>query len=253
MKFKSAIRWSVALVLLSSVAAFAAPLKSKGDKKEKAPTQTVDAGAFGIFIKGQRVATEKFSIDERNGANVIKSEFRQTSGSDAVTQKSELEITPSGDLIRYEWSQNSGGSLSVLPSNDFLTEKITAPNSSKTAEKPFLMPSTTSILDNNFFVQREILLWRYLAADCKPEGGNLKCQQGPATFGVLVPQDENSASVRLELVGKEKISIRGQDRDLLRLNLTGENYEWALWVDDLDHFKLIRVSIPADNTEVIRD
>ncbi len=59
--------------------------------------------------------------------------------------------------------------------------------------------------------------------------------------------------MRLELVGKEKITVRGVERELLRLNLTGDNFEWALWVDDHDQFKLIRVAIPADDTEVVRD
>ncbi len=68
---------------------------------------------------------------------------------------------------------------SVFPNNDFLLEKISTASSPKPAEQPFLMPSTSAILDNNFFVHRQILVWRYLAADCKPEGGNLKCQQDP--------------------------------------------------------------------------
>ena len=47
-------------------------------------------------------------------------------------------------------------------------------------------------------------------------------------------------SVRMELVGKEKISIRGAERELLRLNFSGEDFEWALWLDDHDQFKLIQ-------------
>jgi hypothetical protein len=39
----------------------------------------------------------------------------------------------------------------------------------------------------------------------------------------------------------------------LRLNLSGDSFAWNLWVDDQDHFKLIRVAIPADDTEVVRD
>jgi hypothetical protein len=105
------------------------------------------------------------------------------------------------------------------------------------------------ILDNNFFVLREVLVWRYLAAVCKPEG----CQQSPIEFGVLVPQDHTSLRVRVELVAKEKVSIHGTERELLRVNLTGETFAWSLWVDAQDQFKLIRVTIPADNTEVVRD
>jgi hypothetical protein len=57
----------------------------------------------------------------------------------------------------------------------------------------------------------------------------------------------------MELVGKEKITIHGAERELVRLNLTGEDLQWDLWVDGNDHFKLIRVAIPADNTVVDRD
>ena len=258
MKFETGMKWTVTgAVMLAASLALASPAGHPGDKekkdKPKTAATTVDSGSFGIFVKGQRVVTETFSIQQQNGASVIKSQLKETGGADPATQKSDLELSATGELLSYEWSQPSGGSLTVLPKNDFLIEKITPSSSAKTAEKPFLMPSTSSILDNNFFVHREVLVWRYLAADCKPEGGDLKCQQGPAQFGTLVPQDQTSASVRLELVGKEKVTIRGAERELLRLNLTGESFEWGLWVDPQDQFKLMRVAIPADNTEVVRD
>ena len=256
MKFAIPMRGAVALLLASSLAAFLAANAADKDKKDKTKTaalQTVDSGSFGIFIKGQRVATESFKIEQQSGISMIKSQFKATADANSATQKSELNMTPSGELLRYEWSQASGGSLSVIPSNDFLMERMTATGTGKPAEQPFLMPSTTAILDNNFFVHREVLAWRYLGAACRPDGSSLKCQQGAAQFGALVPQDHVSISVRMELVGKETVKVRGADRELLRLNLTGESFEWALWVDDRDQFKLIQVAIPADNTEVIRD
>jgi hypothetical protein len=223
------------------------------DKKNPAKPENVDSGTFGIFVRGQRVANETFSVQEQNDASIIKSQLKEIIGTDPASQKSELTITSAGALLRYEWSQSSGGSLSVFPDNDFLKERITTSVGAKPAEQAFLMPSTSAILDNNFFVHREILIWHFLAAICKSENGALKCQQDPGEFGVLVPQDRASLHVRLELVGREKVTIRGAERELLRLNLKGENFEWALWVDDKDQFKLIRASIPADNTEVVRD
>jgi hypothetical protein len=249
-KFATATRVLLAVILATSLAAF-----SKSDKKEKekpAAAQIVDSGSFGVFVKGQRVATETFTIEQRSGSNLIKSQFKEIDGSDPA-QKSDLEITPNGELIRYEWNQASGASLSVLPNNEFLMEKISATASAKAAEQPFLMPNTSSILDNNFFVHREVLAWRYLAAACKSEAGSFKCQQTPADFGILVPQDHTSMHVRVELAGKEKVNIRGTQRDLFRLNLTTDDVAWVLWVDDGDHFKLVQVDIPADNTEVVRD
>jgi len=253
-KFEAAALRTTALIVASCIAMATVRADDKKGQTKPAAPQTIDSGSFGVFVKGQRVATETFNIQQQNSSSIIKSQLKETVGANPASQKSDLEISlSSGELLRYEWSQASGGSLTVLPNNDFLIEKITTPTSSKPAERPFLMPSTSSILDNNFFVHREILIWRYLAADCKPENGNLKCQQEPGEFGVLVPQDRSSIHVQLQLVGKEKVTVRGEERDLLRLNLKGESFEWALWVDDRDQFKLIRVAIPADNTEVIRD
>ncbi len=248
-------RWRAAvLVLTFGLAALpAARASDKKDKNKPAPLQSVDSGAFGIFIKGQRVATETFKIEQQSGASTVKSQLKATAGPDSASQKSELNMAANGELLRYEWSQSSGASLAVFPSNDFLMERMTASGNGKPAEQPFLMPATTAILDNNFFVHREVLAWRYLGAACRPEGGNLKCQQGETQFGALVPQEHSSISVRLELVGKEKVTIRGVERELLRLNLSSDDFQWILWVDDRDQFKLIRVTIPADDTEVVRD
>jgi hypothetical protein len=232
----------------------AIPAANARDKDKKAASmQTVDSGSFGVFINGQRVGTETFKVEQQNGDSIIRSQFKANSSTDSANQKSELQMTPDGGLLRYDWSQASGASLSVSPGNDILMEKISTTGTGKPAEQPFLMPSTTAILDNNFFIHREVLAWRYLAADCKPEGGDLKCQQGPAFFGAIVPQEHTSISVRMEVVGKEKIQVHGAEREVLRLNLTGESFAWALWLDDKDQFKLIRVAIPADNTEVVRD
>lgn len=231
--------------------ALAHPSQKKNEAKNE--SKTVDSGSFGVFIKGQRVATESFHVQQGTASSTIKSELKQAVGANPVTQKSDLQITSAGELVRYDWSQSSGGSLTVIPNNEFLLEKISTPNSSKPAEQPFLMPNTSVILDNNFFIHREVLVWRYLASSCKPQGANYNCEKTPAEFGVLVPQDRMSVRIRLELIGDEKVSIHGIERNLLRLNLKGENFDWALWVDTHDQFKLIRVAIPADETEVVRD
>jgi hypothetical protein len=223
------------------------------DKKDqpKGPRQ-VDSGSFGVFVRGQRVVTETFSVQQDNGISVVKSQLKETNSAASPGQRSELEMTDSGELVRYEWSDGNG-SLVVTPKDEFLLERITTAASAKPAERPFLMPNTSAILDNNFFVHRAVLAWRYLAADCHAESSGLKCQQGPVEFGVLVPQDQTSMRVRMELVGREKVTIRGTERELLRLNLLGESFSWALWVDDKDQFKLVRVLITDANTEVVRD
>ena len=242
------MRWGAVVVLAGAALVYA------GDKKDKAKPaaeQIVDSGSFGVFIRGQRVVTETFTVRQENGVSGVKSQLKEITGTGAG-QKSDLVINTAGELLRYEWTDGNG-SLVVTPNNEFLLERIAASPSAKAAEQPFLMPNTSAILDNNFFIHREVLAWRYLAANCRPQGGAQKCQKEPADFGVLVPQDRTSLRVRLELVGREKVTIRGTERELLRLNLKGESFAWALWVDDQDKFKLVRVVIADDNTEVLRD
>ena len=253
MKFETPTRRALALILASSLAAFAgAHAADKKDKPKPPANQVVDSGSFGIFIRGQRVATETFHIEQENGNSIVKSQLKEIAAGDSNAQKSDLQMTSSGELLRYEWSQSSGASLSVFPDNEFLKERILTSPSAKPSEQAFLLPSVTPILDNNFFIHREVLAWKYLAiAPCRDENGHRHCE--PADFGTLVPQDHTSMSVRMELAGKEKITIRGAERELLRLNLHGDQFDWALWVDENDHFKLIRVAIPADSTVVDRD
>jgi hypothetical protein len=246
---KSRMGWGLVAVLAC------ASMLMAGDKKEKSKTpssQLVDSGSFGVFVRGQRVVTEKFDVHQENGISIVKSHLEEVGGAGGASQKSELEMTSSGELIRYDWT-NGTSSLVVTPSNEFLLEKMMTSPSAKPAERPFLMPSTSAIMDNNFFIHRQVLAWRYLATNCQNEAAGLKCQQGPLEFGALVPQDQTSLRVRIELAGRDKVTIRGVERELLRLNLIGEEFNWALWVDEADHFKLIRVLIPDANTEVIRD
>jgi hypothetical protein len=194
------MRWGMIAFLAFGILSFA--VDKKGDAKSHA--NLVDSGSFGVFVKGQRVVTETFSVQQENGVSTVKSRL-QDAGNSSSLQSSELQMTSSGELISYDWN-DANGSLTVLPKNEFLIEKITSGNG-KPAERPFLMPNTSAVLDNNFFVHREVLAWRYLATNCHADGGNLKCQQGPVEFGVLVPQDQTSMRVRMELTGKQKLTI----------------------------------------------
>jgi len=245
------MRW-LSLAVLAGATFLYASDKDKKDKPKAAGVQQVDSGSFGVFIRGQRVVTETFSVRQDNGISNVKSRLQETGGATHTEQHSELQMTGNGELVRYEWSDGSG-SLVVTPNNEFLLEKITPSAGAKPAEQPFLMPNTSAILDNNFFIHRQVLAWRYLATNCQTQNGALRCQQGAVEFGVLVPQDRTSVRVRMELAGREKVMIRGAERELLRLNLKGEAFSWALWVDEKDKFKLMRVLVADDNTEVVRD
>lgn len=238
------------LVLLLAVAvAFAACAAAS---KKPPETKEVDSGSFGIFVSGKRVATETFRIQQSPEMSTLKSEIRVEEG-DKASQSSELQITPAGDLRRYEWHATSPEKAEVVvePQDQMLVEHMTA-GDGKPIEQPFILPASTIVLDDYFFSQRELLAWRYLATSCHPEGAGKQCQLAKSQFGVLVPRQRSSILVTLEYMGKDKITVRGKEMELNRFSLQTEGTnDWALWLDD--NYRLIRVLIAADNTEVVRD
>lgn len=224
------------------------------DKQKEAAPQNVDSGSFGVFLRGQRVGTETFSIQQQSSGSVVTSEFKTEGSSEKAVQTSQLELMQNGDLRKYEWKELSPGKAQavVMPNDNLLVERSTANPQDKQQEFPFLLPASTNILDDYFFVHREVLAWKYLATGCRQEKGQVQCQPNQRTsFGTLNPHARASSLVSLEFVKRESVAVRGVTRDLIRLTLRGEGFEWTLWLDD--QFKLIRIVIPGEETEMVRD
>lgn len=234
------IGYGLACLLLLTV-----PMMAKDQGSE------VDSGAFGIFVNGKRLATETFTVRQNNGASTVSSQIK--SGDGTPLQNSELQLNAAGGLVKYEWHELSPGksSLTVAPDNEFVREIVTDKPGDKPSEQPFLLPSTSPILDNNFFVHREILAWRYMGSSCTREAAGFKCTDGE--FGVLVPQGRTSYHLTIHPVGDEKVQIHGAEQTLFRIDLKSEDGDWSLWLNTKDHYKLMRVTKTGEQVEVIRD
>ena len=140
----------------------------------------------------------------------------------------------------------------MLPNDNLLVERSTENPQAKQEEHPFLLPVSTNILDDYFFIHREILAWKYLATGCKQQNGGLSCpKEQEAKFGALNPHARASMLVTMTFAGREKILVRGVERELNRFSLKGEIGDWSLWLDD--QFKLVRIVVKGDNTEIVRD
>ncbi len=226
------------------------------EKSGSSSGKIVDSGTFGIYVRGQRIATEQFRIEQGADYSVAKSEFKVEGGGQKALQTSELLIEPNGDLRRYSWHSESPEKADevVEPSENFLIEHLSYDGSEKKQDIPYLLPHSTVILDDYFFSQREILVWRYIASACIVEKDKQGCQLGKAQFGALVPRQHTSMPVTIEYAGKEKVSIHGVEKELDRFNLKSENDEWALYLAGADdNYKLLRILITAEQTEVVRD
>ncbi|HEX8925637.1 MAG TPA: hypothetical protein VF786_07575, partial [Terriglobales bacterium] len=181
---------ALVLIMIAAVSAFAA------DKKPKVPTSSkgggskiVDQGKFDVVVNGQHVATETFTITQHDTGSISTSEFRADSDERKISQKSELYLNANGALQKYQWQQitPSKEQCLVYPKDDFLNEHLVAADG-KVSEQPFLLPTSTVILDDYFFSQREILLWRYLGEKCRPEPGKEGCQLTKISYGSLIPR-----------------------------------------------------------------
>jgi hypothetical protein len=249
-----------AMLRTSLIAVFVAlsfSLAFAGKKKEervstKEQSRIVDSGSFGVFVNGSRVATETFKIEQRESESLINSEFSTDGEGVRVRQSAELRMAPNGDLRRYSWREQSPGKeqLTVEPSSEFLIEHIIPDPPDKPSNVPLLVSSSTAVLDDYFFSHREALIWRYMAQNC---GATIHsdCTMAKVQFGAIVPQERSTASVSVEYQGKEKVIVKGAEETLDRFNLDVEGDLWVVYLDT--NMKMIKIVIPSDKTEVIRD
>jgi hypothetical protein len=243
-----ALVWCIAA---SDLVASAAPLPKEKEKEHEG--KNIDSGSFGVYQNGHRVGTETFSIYQTGNGSVIQSEFK-TANTPPDVQTSELQLTAQGDIQRYQWTEVSPDQAEseVTPNNEFLMQKWRSGPLGKEQEQPYLLTLSTSILDDYFFIHREVLVWKFLAAACKQEKGQVQCPVKQRTrFATMNPHEHSSAALSAEYLGRETVPLKSGPRDLLKLELRTDAATWQLWLDD--QFKVMRISIVGENTEVERD
>ncbi len=244
------------IATLSGMAAIAAPLPNEKDKGKEAKHEgtQIDSGTFGVFQGGRRVGTETFSVYQTSYGSLTQSEFKTENSSTEAHQSSELQLTSTGDIRHYEWKELIPGKAQavVVPNSDFLTQKWKETPQEKEKEQPYLLPVSTSILDDYFFVHRELLAWKFLGASCKQDNGRVQCPlKQRSQFGTLNPHQHAPAPLSMEFLGREKVSLKSGPQDLLKLELKTEASTWQLWLND--QYKVMRMVIVGENTQVDRD
>jgi len=238
-------------VALGSVLLLAAAAWCK-EKANNPGQKMVDSGSFGVYSGGQRVATETFSIQQGPDGSVISSQFKAAQGLQNAEQSSELELSSAGELRSYQWKEVAPERMAatIAPNDAFLVERYGSSPQDKQQTQNFLLPPSTTILDDYFFVQREVLAWRYLATACKHDQGPPQCPRQQVPFGTLNPHARASSSVSIEFTGREKLTLHGTERELSHFILRSEMGDWGFWLDD--QFRLVRL-LDDSGTEVVRD
>jgi hypothetical protein len=222
-------------------------------KEKDSAEKIVDSGSFGVYNGGHRIATETFSIKQSSQGSVVSSQFKSEQGEQKAEQSSELQLTPSVELRRYEWKVLSPekAEATVEPSETFLVQHFIG-GTEKEREQNFLLPASTSIIDDYFFIQREVLAWKYLATSCHQDNkAGLGCPlKQKVQFGTLNPHARSSMPVSIEFAGRDKVTVHGGEQELSHFILRSEGGDWAFWLDD--QLKLVRL-LADGGTEVVRD
>lgn len=265
----------LAILLIAVLAAqstlSAADRNDKSKEKVKAAARVADSGSFGIYLNGKRVGTETFNITETLNNqrlpdySTATSEIKFDDGRFRATQTAEMQVSAKGELRSYVWHATvpQKEEASVEPKDQLLVEHI-VPADQKKLDVQHMLPLSTIILDDNFFSQREILLWWYLST-CRRQDNNLLC--GTGKFMILVPHQHVSGNATLELMGQEKVMIKGAERELNKIKLDtngpqalnwlndqsheSEAAQWVLWVDD--QYRIVKMTVAGSNVEVVRD
>jgi hypothetical protein len=219
--------------------------------KSKEASKQIDSGKYGIFVSGNRVGTETFNIEQTATGSITHCDLTIDENGSKIEQRSDMQLTTSGDLLHYEWKELSPGKASsvVVPDDKFLLEHLYTGEKAKPFDRPFMMPASTVVLDDFFFTHRELLAWRYIGQSCKPADG--QCTMPKTKYGGLVPHNATPITDSIEFKGIEKVNIKGSDRQLRRFDLEQDDVIWSMWMDD--DYKVIRILVPSNNTEVLRD
>src|SRR5947209_145848 len=242
------------LGMLLMIASAGATDQKNNKEAEKKGSQVVDSGSFGIFIAGKRIGTENFKIEQGAEVGTISADIKVNDGDSRAEQNSEMQIGRDGTLRSYKWHASVPDKAdSVIEAKDQLLIEHLTPADQKKQDVPHVLPLSTVILDDNFFSHREVLIWRYLATGCVPHEAPLECDH-PSQFGILVPHQHLAGTVTVQLLGRDKIMVKGVEQELNKIKLDADGVQWLLWVTDPEHgYKVIKMAIPADQVEVIRD
>jgi hypothetical protein len=240
---------TVKAILFCTVIAAAASLWAADQKDKKSGVW--DSGSFGIFVNGRRIGTEKFNIEQRADLNIATSEIKVDDGETKADQTAEMEVTSNGELRSYVWHATAPEKeeSSVEPKDQLLVEHL-SPAGQKKVDVPHVLPASTVILDDNFFSQRELLVLRYLATGCVWEQSKGRVC-GPSHFGILVPHQHAAGEAVIDLIGHEKITVKGAQVEANKFKLDTDGTTWLIWVSS--DYKILKMTVPNSNVEVVRD
>lgn len=232
---------SICTVILLSAFAFAADQKGG---------TTVDSGTFAVIVGGKRVATETFTMQQGANGNSVVSTLEFDNGTTKAQQHAELEVGSNGALHKYTWQELKPGKAKIVtePQDTFIVvhQKMSDTDAGKDLTHP-LDASTTSVVDENFYSHVQVLIWRYMAMDCDAK---LQCRFEERKLPVFVPHEDMTQLFTLSYAGEQPILVKKSMMKVNKFQVKTEAGDMTVWMDGI---KMVKLSLPGSNVEVVRE
>ena len=200
---------------------------------------SVDEGSFAIMRAGDRVGREDFLIRSTPapGGRGLVAQANSVLGTRRI--RPTLNADSGGAILRYQSEVREDGQLVTSYSGQATRDHYAARAQLGGGEsaREFRLPVGTVAAEDEMLHH----LW-------------FVARRGPgAVVSVLVPSRNVVETVRIELVGQERLSINSQDFDARRLRLVtdGSGVVREVWVDRAD--RILKASLAAQNIVAIRD
>ena len=222
--------WVLALII-----AHAASHDARAQEKKAKPVLASDKGRFRVVLDGAAVGTEEFEIAFQGQAWVARDATDlRVPGSGEMKANGELQLTPDGAPLHYQWSAESpavaSGSVDFSDGTAKCTSNLNGP---KPIIEEFHFGDTRIIvLDNNFYYQYAVLARLY-------DWG----AGGEQNFHVLIPQDRTPGSLT--------VKSQNSGGGLAELLVKTPDIEIHLFCDS--SHRLVRVEVPSSRVVIERE
>lgn len=207
------------------------------------PAAAQQSRGYTVFAGGMVIGREDVTVQGGGGALTITGKGRLTGSQDVVIQRAEIRYRPDGTAEAYEIEASVNGSNTALYTTfSGTTASTTGVDGGQPVAQSDTVTPQVVILPNVFFASYEVLARRLASA---PPGQELPAFFGPGTQGTV--RLINSDSERVQ-VGTSSFTVH---RYGLALNAPRGVIPVSVYADETG--ALVRVSIPGQGVEVMRD
>jgi hypothetical protein len=208
----------------------------------KKPSANNEEGRFGIYIDGNEIGEEKYSIQGSPNSYHSESVIAfKTPGSVSQDVKIETQLNMDENYMpqSYRVRSNIGGKIGEI-------EGAFVPGQATFKYQVNGTPHQNGLLLDDYYVVLDANVFHHFIF----VGRLVELDNSIQSLDVVIPQETDNGVLKIQNSGLEKIELRGKKRELHHLKVDSGKLLIDLWIDD--HRLLYKIALPVKNIEIIR-